>query len=98
MRERVNRKRGARTYSSTIREVGPVEEETIAEENVFSVGQSEVSYRAKKLRDARLVHEDGRGRGASYSLDRGAAGAPPDEAADRLLLASDQRGSGDGCC
>ena len=54
-------------------------------EDVFSMGQSKVSYHMKKLKDAGLVSEERRGRWAFYSLDREATGALLGEAADRLL-------------
>jgi ArsR family transcriptional regulator, arsenate/arsenite/antimonite-responsive transcriptional repressor len=42
-------------------------------EEVFSMGQSKVSYHMKKLKDAGLVREERRGKWTFYSLDRGAA-------------------------
>ena len=68
-------------------------------EEVFSMGQSKVSYHVKKLKDAGLVKEERRGKWAFYSLDREAAGALLGEAADRLLSSGpEKRGAGDGCC
>jgi ArsR family transcriptional regulator len=54
-------------------------------EEQFGMGQSRVSYHVKKLKDAGLVREERRGKWAFYSVDREAAGALLDEAADRLL-------------
>jgi ArsR family transcriptional regulator, arsenate/arsenite/antimonite-responsive transcriptional repressor len=67
-------------------------------EDVFGMGQSKVSYHVKKLKDARLVREEKRGKWAFYSLDREAAGALLGEAAARLLSGPEKRGAGDGCC
>ena len=39
-------------------------------EEVFSMGQSKVSYHMKKLKDAGLVLEERRGKWAFYSIDR----------------------------
>ena len=67
-------------------------------EEVFSMGQSKVSYHVRKLKDAGLVREERRGKWAFYSLDREAASGLLGEAADRLLAAPEKRGAGDGCC
>jgi ArsR family transcriptional regulator, arsenate/arsenite/antimonite-responsive transcriptional repressor len=67
-------------------------------EEVFSMGQSKVSYHMKKLRDAGLVREERRGKWSFYSLDREAAGALLGEAAERLLSSSEKRSVGGGCC
>jgi ArsR family transcriptional regulator, arsenate/arsenite/antimonite-responsive transcriptional repressor len=67
-------------------------------EEVFSMGQSKVSYHMKKLKDAGLVHEERRGKWAFYSLDREAAGELLGEAADRLLTGPEERGVSGGCC
>jgi ArsR family transcriptional regulator len=67
-------------------------------EEVFSMGQSKVSYHMKKLKDAGLVREDRRGKWGFYSLDREAAGELLGEAADRLLSAPDRRSVVGGCC
>jgi ArsR family transcriptional regulator len=67
-------------------------------EEVFSMGQSKVSYHMKKLKDAGLVREERRGKWAFYSLDREVAGELLGEAADRLLAASEKRSVGGGCC
>jgi len=53
-------------------------------EEVFSMGQSKVSYHVKKLKDAGLVQEERRGRWAFYSLDREAAGQLLAEASAHL--------------
>jgi len=42
-------------------------------EEVFSMGQSKVSYHVKKLKDAGVVHEERRGKWTFYSLDKEAA-------------------------
>jgi ArsR family transcriptional regulator len=39
-------------------------------EEVFSMGQSKVSYHVKKLKDAGLVREERRGKWTFYSLDK----------------------------
>ena len=68
-------------------------------EDVFSMGQSKVSYHMKKLKDAGLVKEERRGKWAFYSLDREAAGELLSEAADRLLAApAENRSVVGGCC
>jgi ArsR family transcriptional regulator len=68
-------------------------------EEVFTMGQSKVSYHMKKLKDAGLVKEERRGKWAFYSLDREAAGELLGEAADRLLSAPEKRSVvGGGCC
>ena len=67
-------------------------------EEVFSMGQSKVSYHVRKLKDAGLVKEERRGKWAFYSLDREVASGLLGEAADRLLSGAEKRGSGDGCC
>jgi ArsR family transcriptional regulator len=67
-------------------------------EEVFSMGQSKVSYHMKKLKDAGLVREERRGKWSFYSLDREAAGELLGEAADRLLSGSGKRDVVGGCC
>jgi len=66
-------------------------------EEVFSMGQSKVSYHMKKLKDAGLVLEERRGKWAFYSIDREAAGALLGEAADRLLSGFERRSGVGGC-
>jgi ArsR family transcriptional regulator len=51
-------------------------------EETFGMGQSKVSYHVRKLKDARLVLEERRGKWNFYSLDRGTA---------RSLLADAER-------
>ncbi|MBA2783677.1 MAG: hypothetical protein M3Q62_12205 [Actinomycetota bacterium] len=46
--------------------------------------QSKVSYHLGKPKEARLVHEERRGKWSFYSLDRNAAGRLLDEAAVHL--------------
>jgi ArsR family transcriptional regulator, arsenate/arsenite/antimonite-responsive transcriptional repressor len=69
-------------------------------EDVFSMGQSKVSYHMRKLKDSGLVKEERRGKWAFYSLDREAAGELLGGAADRLLAAPAEKRSvvGGGCC
>ena len=67
-------------------------------EEVFSMGQSKVSYHMKKLKDAGLVREDRRGKWSFYTLDREATGELLGEAADRLLSAPERRSVAGGCC
>ncbi len=68
-------------------------------EEVFSMGQSKVSYHMRKLKDAGLVREERRGKWAFYSLDQEAAGELLGEAADRLLSAPEKRSVvAGGCC
>jgi ArsR family transcriptional regulator, arsenate/arsenite/antimonite-responsive transcriptional repressor len=67
-------------------------------EDHFGMGQSKVSYHMRKLKDARLVREDRRGKWSFYSIDREAAGELLGEAAERLLSSPEMRGAGDGCC
>ena len=67
-------------------------------EEVFSMGQSKISYHLKKLKDAGLVREERRGKWAFYSLDREVAGELLGEAAERLLSSPEKRGADDGCC
>jgi ArsR family transcriptional regulator len=67
-------------------------------EEVFSMGQSKVSYHMKKLKDAGLVREERRGKWTFYSLDREAAGELLGEAADQLLSGPKKQGGGGGCC
>jgi ArsR family transcriptional regulator, arsenate/arsenite/antimonite-responsive transcriptional repressor len=67
-------------------------------EEVFSMGQSKVSYHVKKLKDAGLVKEERHGKWAFYSLDREAARALLAEAADRLLSDPEKRDVAGGCC
>ena len=66
-------------------------------EEAFSMGQSKVSYHMKKLRDARLVLEERRGKWSFYSLDRKAAGELLGEAAERLLSTPEKRRVVGGC-
>ena len=69
-------------------------------EEVFSMGQSKVSYHVKKLKDAGLVREERRGKWAFYSLDREAAGELLGEATYRLLSGGAEKRSvaGGDCC
>ena len=67
-------------------------------EEVFSMGQSKVSYHMRKLKDAGLVHEEKHGKWSFYSLDRETAGDLLGEAADRLLSRSEERVVAGGCC
>jgi ArsR family transcriptional regulator len=68
-------------------------------EEVFSMGQSKVSYHVRKLKDAGLVREERRGKWSFYSLDREAAGELLGEAADRLLSTPEKRSVvGGSCC
>jgi ArsR family transcriptional regulator len=67
-------------------------------EEVFSMGQSKVSYHVKKLKDAGLVREERRGKWSFYSLDREAAAGLLGDAAERLLSVAEKGGAGDGCC
>ncbi len=66
-------------------------------EEVFSMGQSKVSYHMKKLKDAGLVREERRGKWSFYSLDRETASDLLGEAADRLLSDPERRSVGGGC-
>jgi len=67
-------------------------------EEVFSMGQSKVSYHMKKLKDAGLVREDRRGKWSFYTLDREATGELLGEAAGRLLSTPERRSVAGGCC
>jgi ArsR family transcriptional regulator len=67
-------------------------------EEVYSMGQSKVSYHMKKLKDAGLVREDRRGKWSFYTLDREATGELLGEAADRLLSAPERRSVVGGGC
>jgi ArsR family transcriptional regulator, arsenate/arsenite/antimonite-responsive transcriptional repressor len=67
-------------------------------EEVFSMGQSKVSYHMKKLKDAGLVREERRGKWSFYSLDREAASGLLGEAADRLLSGAEKRSVVGDCC
>jgi ArsR family transcriptional regulator, arsenate/arsenite/antimonite-responsive transcriptional repressor len=67
-------------------------------EEVFSMGQSKVSYHMKKLKDAGLVREDRRGKWSFYTLDREATGELLGEVADRLLSAPERRSVVSGGC
>jgi ArsR family transcriptional regulator len=67
-------------------------------EEVFSMGQSKVSYHMKKLKDAGLVREERRGKWSFYTLDQEAAGQLLGEAADRLLSSPEKRSVASGCC
>ena len=53
-------------------------------EEVFSMGQSKVSYHVKKLKDAGLVREERRGKWIFYSLDEEAARSLLTEAESHL--------------
>jgi ArsR family transcriptional regulator, arsenate/arsenite/antimonite-responsive transcriptional repressor len=53
-------------------------------EEVFSMGQSKVSYHVKKLKDAGLVREERRGKWTFYSLDEEAARSLLTEAESHL--------------
>ncbi|QIN85410.1 metalloregulator ArsR/SmtB family transcription factor (plasmid) [Rubrobacter tropicus] len=53
-------------------------------QDVFSMGQSKVSYHVRKLKEAGLILEERRGRWSFYSLDREAAGALLAEASGHL--------------
>jgi ArsR family transcriptional regulator len=66
-------------------------------EEHFGMGQSKVSYHMKKLKDARLVQEERRGKWAFYSLDREVAGELLGEAA-RLLSGAEKRSVVGECC
>ena len=67
-------------------------------EEVFSMGQSKVSYHMRKLKDAGLVSEERRGKWSFYSIDKEATGELLGEAADRLLLGPEKRSEPGGCC
>jgi ArsR family transcriptional regulator, arsenate/arsenite/antimonite-responsive transcriptional repressor len=67
-------------------------------EEHFGMGQSKVSYHMKKLKDARLVREERRGKWAFYSLDREVAGELLGEAAARLLSGAEKRSVVGECC
>jgi len=67
-------------------------------EEVFSMGQSKVSYHMRKLKEAGLVKEERRGKWAFYSLDRETASGLLGEAADRLLSGAEKRSVAGGCC
>jgi ArsR family transcriptional regulator len=67
-------------------------------EEHFGMGQSKVSYHMKKLKDARLVQEERRGKWAFYSLDREVAGELLGEAAARLLSGVEKRSVVGECC
>ena len=67
-------------------------------EEVFSMGQSKVSYHVRKLKEAGLVKEERRGKWAFYSLDRETASGLLGEAADRLLSGAEKRSVAGGCC
>ena len=58
-------------------------------EDYFKMGQSKVSYHVRKLKDARLVQEEKRGKWSFYSLDRDAAQALLLEA-ERHLFSAEQ--------
>ena len=53
-------------------------------EAYFGMGQSKVSYHMKKLKGARLVHEERRGKWSFYSLSRDAARGLLAETAEHL--------------
>jgi ArsR family transcriptional regulator len=67
-------------------------------EEVFSMGQSKVSYHMRKLKEAGLVKEERRGKWAFYSLDRETTSGLLGEAADRLLSGAEKRSVAGGCC
>jgi ArsR family transcriptional regulator, arsenate/arsenite/antimonite-responsive transcriptional repressor len=67
-------------------------------EEHFGMGQSKVSYHMKKLKDAKLVQEERRGKWAFYSLDREVAGELLGEAAARLLSGAEKRSVVGECC
>jgi ArsR family transcriptional regulator len=67
-------------------------------EEVFSIGQSKVSYHMKKLKDAGLVREERHGKWTFYSLDREAASGLLGEAADHLLSGAEKRSAVGDCC
>jgi ArsR family transcriptional regulator len=67
-------------------------------EEVFSMGQSKVSYHMKKLKDAGLVREERHGKWTFYSLDREAASGLLGEAADHLLSGAAKRSVIGDCC
>ena len=66
-------------------------------QDVFSMGQSKVSYHVKKLKDAGLVSEEKRGRWSFYSLETGAAEGLLSEAAGWLLPESASANTAKGC-
>lgn len=53
-------------------------------QDVFSIGQSNVSYHVKQLKEASLISEEKRGKWSFYSLDRGAVRELLGEAAGHL--------------
>jgi DNA-binding transcriptional ArsR family regulator len=57
-------------------------------ERYFDAGQSKVSYHLGKLKEARLVHEERRGKWGFYSLDPTAAGLFRGMARDRFEVLS----------
>ena len=59
-------------------------------EEVFSMGQSKVSYHVKKLKDAGLILEEKRGKWSFYSLDRGAVRDLLGDAARHLGAQADE--------
>jgi ArsR family transcriptional regulator len=67
-------------------------------EEVFGMGQSKISYHMRKLKDAKLVREERRGKWSFYSLDGEAAEELLGEAADRLLSGPEKRSVVSGCC
>ncbi len=64
-------------------------------QDVFSMGQSKVSYHVRKLKEADLISEEKRGRWSFYSLDRAAVRELLGEAAGQLgaapLLAAEEQ-------
>jgi ArsR family transcriptional regulator, arsenate/arsenite/antimonite-responsive transcriptional repressor len=61
-------------------------------QDVFSMGQSKVSYHVKKLKDAGLISEEKRGKWSFYSLEKGAVGDLVSEAAAWLAAENPVRG------
>jgi ArsR family transcriptional regulator len=56
-------------------------------EDYFKMGQSKVSYHVRKLKDARLVQEEKRGKWSFYSLDRDSTQALLSETGRHLFSA-----------
>ena len=67
-------------------------------EDYFGMGQSKVSYHMRKLKDARLVREEKRGKWSFYSLDRQAADALLSDAMTHFLFGSAERDQDASCC
>lgn len=53
-------------------------------EDYFGMGQSKVSYHVRKLKEARLVREEKRGKWSFYTLDQEVVRGLLDEAAEHL--------------